>query len=170
MLKIIAVAAVSALAVFAEVTGANADDSGWVHAVSLVDKPKYPPDFKHFDYVNVNAPKGGVVRQSTNGTFDSLNLVPVKGVVGAGLGLIYDQLMVQSLDEISTQYGQVAEALKYPPDYSSVTYRLRTNAKWHDGQPITADDVVWSFQVLTDKDRGNPAQIAYYQHVAKVEK
>jgi len=79
MLKVIAVAAVSAIAVCAQAPGASAEDSGWVHATSLVDSPKYPRDFKRFDYVNPSAPKGGVVRMSDTGTFDSLNLVPPKG-------------------------------------------------------------------------------------------
>lgn len=169
MLKVIAVAAVSALVVCGAAAGANAEDSGWVHATSLIDPPKYPPDFKHFDYVNVNAPKGGLVRLSDTGTFDTLNLVPPKGTIAAGMGLIYDTLMTSALDEPYTEYGLVAESLKFPPDYSSVTYRLRSNAKWHDGEPITADDVVWSFQVLTDKQRGNPGQAFYYQHVVKAE-
>jgi microcin C transport system substrate-binding protein len=169
MLKVIAVAAVSVLVVCGAAAGANAEDSGWVHATSLIDPPKYPPDFKHFDYVNVNAPKGGLVRLSDTGTFDTLNLVPPKGTIAAGMGLIYDTLMTSALDEPYTEYGLLAEALKFPPDYSSVTYRLRSNAKWHDGEPITADDVVWSFQVLTDKQRGNPGQAFYYQHVVKAE-
>jgi len=170
MLKVIAVAAVSAIVACGAAVGANAEDSGWVHATSLIDPPKYPADFKHFDYVNANAPKGGLVRLSDTGTFDSLNLVPPRGTIPVGIGLIYDTLMTSSLDEPSTEYGLLAEGLKFPPDYSSVTYRLRSNAKWHDGEPITADDVVWSFQVLTDKERGNPGQAFYYQHVVKAEK
>lgn len=170
MLKVIAVAAVSAFVACTAAAGASADDGGWVHATSLIDPPKYAADFKHFDYVNVNAPKGGLVRLSDTGTFDTLNLVPPKGTIAAGTGLIYDTLMTSALDEPYTEYGLLAEALKFPPDYSSVTYRLRSNAKWHDGEPITADDVVWSFQVLTDKQRGNPGQAFYYQHVVKAEK
>ena len=170
MLKVIAVAAVSALLACGAAVGANAEDSGWVHATSLIDPPKYAADFKHFDYVNVNAPKGGLVRLSNTGTFDTLNLVPPKGTMAAGIGLIYDTLMTSSLDEPYTEYGLLAEAVKFPPDYSSVTYRLRSGAKWHDGEPITADDVVWSFQVLTDKQHGNPGQAFYYQHVVKAEK
>jgi microcin C transport system substrate-binding protein len=170
MLKVIAVAAVSALAVCAQAGGAGAEDSGWMHATGLIDKPKYPPDFKRFDYVNPDAPKGGLVRMSDTGTFDSLNLVPAKGATPLGLGLIYDSLMTDSLDEVSTEYGLLADKLKYPADYSSVTYHLRDNARWQDGQPITPDDVVWSFQIFTDKERGNPGQAFYYKHVVKAEK
>jgi microcin C transport system substrate-binding protein len=148
---------------------AAAEDE-WRHAASLIAEPKYPKDFARFDYVNPDAPKGGVVRLSDDGTFDTLNLVPPRGTLPSGLGLIYDTLMSASLDEDSAEYGLLAEALKYPADYSSVTYRLRENAKWHDGQPVTADDVVWSFQVLTDKENGSPQQIDYYRHVTKAEK
>ena len=147
-----------------------AAEDAWRHAASLIGEPKYPKDFPRFDYVNPDAPKGGLVRLSDDGTFDTLNLVPPRGTLPTGLGLIYDTLMTGSLDEDSTEYGLLAEALKYPADYSSVTYRLRENAKWHDGQPVTPEDVVWSFQVLTDKDNGSPQQIDYYRHVTKAEK
>jgi microcin C transport system substrate-binding protein len=170
MLRVIAVGAISALIACGGAVGALAADSGWVNAISLIDQPKYPPDFKHFDYVNINAPKGGLVRMSGTDGFDNLNLVPEKGTTPLGLGLIYDTLMTPSLDEPSTEYGLLAEALKFPSDYSSVTYRLRGNAHWHDGTPITPDDVVWSFQAFTDKEHGNPGQAFYYQHVVKAEK
>jgi microcin C transport system substrate-binding protein len=141
-------------------------DSEWRHASSLIGEPKYPPDFERFDYVNPDAPKGGIVRLSETGSFDSLNFVPPRGAVAVGLALIYDTLMTSSMDELSTEYGLIAEALKFPEDYSSVTYRLRSDAKWHDDEPITADDVVWSFTVLKDI---SPQQSFYYQHVTKAE-
>src|SRR4029078_199508 len=84
-----------------------------------------------------------------------------------GLGLIYDSLMTPSMDEVSTEYGLLADALKYPADYSSVPYRLRDNAKWQDGQPVTPDDVVFSFDSLKQY---NPGQAFYYRHVTKAEK
>jgi len=167
MLKFIAVAAVSAIVVCGAAGGANADDSGWATGLSLIDTPKYPADFKHFDYVNVNAPKGGLVRLAETGTFDSLNLVPEKGTTPAGLGLIYDTLMVDSMDEVETEYGLVADGVKIAPDGSSVTYRLRPEAKWHDGQPITPDDVVYSLDALKQY---NPGQAFYYRHIAGAEK
>lgn len=141
-------------------------DGEWRHATSLIGEPKYQPDFSRFDYVNPDAPKGGVVRLSETGGFDSLNFVPPRGEIANGLGLIYDTLMTSSMDELSTQYGLIAEALKFPDDYSSVTYKLRDGAKWHDGEPITADDVVWSFEILKDI---NPQQAFYYQHVTGAE-
>lgn len=135
-------------------------------ATSLMGIPKYPPDFKHFDYVNPNAPKGGLLRLSESGTFDSFNLVIARGVAAAGLGLIYDTLTTQSRDEVASAYGLIAEGLRYPADFSSVTYRLRPGARWHDGEPITPQDVVWSFEVIT---KNNPAQAFYYRHVKSVE-
>ena len=136
-------------------------------ATSLMGTPKYPADFKHFDYVNPAAPKAGTVRLSESGTFDSFNVVIPRGTAAAGIGLIYDTLTTQSRDEVATAYGLIAEGLRYPDDFSSVTYRLRAGAKWHDGAPITADDVVWSFDVLT---KNNPGQAFYYRHVKSVEK
>ncbi|MBN8997177.1 MAG: ABC transporter substrate-binding protein [Rhizobiales bacterium] len=159
--------ALAVAALVAGFAGSAAADDQWMHATSLIDTPKYPADFKHFDYVNVNAPKGGTVRLSSTGTFDSLNFVPPRGTLADGIGLIYDTLMTPAMDEVSTEYGLLAEALKYPDDYSSVTYKLRTNAKWQDGEPVTPDDVVYSFDVLK---QFNPGQAFYYRHVEKAEK
>ncbi len=160
--------AASALAVVASGAAAQTSEGEWRHATSLVEEqPKYPADFTHFDYVDPDAPKGGVVRMSDIGTFDSLNFVPPRGTTPLGLGLIYDTLMTSSMDEVSTMYGLLADAVKYPDDYSSVTYRLREGARWHDGQPVTPEDVVFSFDVLKEY---NPQQAYYYQHVEKAEK
>ena len=145
---------------------AHGQDSEWRHATSLVGDPKYPTGFTRFDYVNPDAPKGGIVRRSENGSFDSLNHVPPKGAIVAGLSLIYDTLMTSSFDEVSTEYGLIAEALKFPEDYSSVTYKLREGAKWHDGTPISTDDVIWSFDNIKS---ASPQQGFYYQHVATAE-
>ncbi len=145
---------------------APAQEPGWLHALSLMGQPRYAPGFKHFDYVNPAAPKGGLLRLSSEGSFDSLNFVPVRGTAAAGLTLLYDSLMVQSFDEVSTEYGLLAEAVRHPPDFSSVTYRLRAGARWHDGKPITPEDVVWSFEALKQH---NPGQAFYYRHVVKAE-
>jgi len=144
----------------------NAQEPVWRHATSLNEEPKYPADFARFDYVNPNAPKGGVVRLSDTGGFDTLNPILSKGNPGPGIGLVYEALMTSALDEVSTMYGLIAEAMTYPDDYSSVTFRLRPEAKWHDGEPVTAEDVVWSFQKLIEL---NPPQKFYYQHVTKAE-
>jgi microcin C transport system substrate-binding protein len=146
--------------------GEAAADLGWRHATSLLGEPKYKPGFAHFDYVNPDAPKGGTVRLSSLGSFDSFNPVPAKGVVAAGLGNLYQSLMASSQDEPSSMYGEIAEAVRYPADFSSVTYRLNPKARWHDGRPITAEDVVWSFGVLKEN---NPRQAFYYRNVVKAE-
>jgi microcin C transport system substrate-binding protein len=146
---------------------ASADNGEWRHGLALLGKPKYQPGFKHFDYVNPNAPKGGLVRLGENGSFDSLNFVIPRGTTPAGLGLIYDTLMAASLDEVATEYGLLAEAVRHPPDWSSVTYRLRKEARWHDGKPVTPEDVVWSFEKLIELNRN---QEFYYKHVKKAEK
>ncbi|MEZ5841469.1 MAG: extracellular solute-binding protein [Hyphomicrobiales bacterium] len=144
----------------------RAEEPAFQHATALIGAPKYPADFKHFDYVNPDAPKGGIARFSDTGTFDSLNFVIPKGTTPLGIGLIYDTLMTSSLDEASTMYGLLAESVRHPDDYSSATFRLRPDARWQDGQPVTAEDVVWSFEVLT---ANNPQQAFYYQHVTKAE-
>ncbi len=144
-----------------------AAEAEWRHGLSLLGTPRYPPDFKHFDYVNPNAPKGGLVRLGENGSFDTLNFIITKGTPAAGLTLIYDTLMAPSLDEVATEYGLLAEAVRYPPDFSSVSYRLRKEARWHDGKPVTPEDVVWTFENLV---KYNNPQRFYYRHVVKAEK
>ncbi len=156
----------SALLVVAGLTAGHAADSEWEHATSLLGEPKYPADFPHFDYVNPDAPKGGVVRLPQTGGFDNLNPIPAKGNLASGLGLVFETLMTSSLDETSTMYGLIAEAMKYPDDYSSVTFRLRPEARWHDGEPVTPEDVVWSFEKLVEL---NATQKFYYQHVTNAE-
>ena len=139
------------------------------HALSLFGQVKYPAGFKHFDYVNPAAPKGGTVRQIQVGTFDNFNLVVagVKGSLAAGVQLIYESLTTASLDEVSTEYGALAELLSHPEDFSFVIYRLRAEAKWHDGKPVTAEDVIFS---LDSFKKHHPQYSAYYRHVVKAEK
>lgn len=141
----------------------------WRHALSLFGKVKYPADFKRFDYVNPDAPKGGVARQIAVGTFDNFNIVVsgVKGQVAGAVAFIYETLLTPALDEVSTEYGALAEAVSHPDDFSSVSYRLRPQAKWHDGKPVTADDVIFS---LDSFKKHHPMYSAYYSHVVKAEK
>jgi microcin C transport system substrate-binding protein len=150
-------------------TRAQAQQKNWRHGLSLFGDLKYPSDFKQFDYVNANAPKGGMVRQSALGTFDNFNVMVagVKGSLAAGIDLIYDRLSVPALDEVSSAYGLLAEAVSYPADYSSASYRLRPEAKWHDGVPVTSDDVIFSFEAFR---KYSPQQSAYYRHVVTIEK
>jgi microcin C transport system substrate-binding protein len=148
---------------------AQAEPASWTHALSLLSKPKYGPDFTHFDYVNPDAPKTGQVRMGAQGGFDNFNPVVagVKGQLDAGVGLVYETLSTASLDEVMTSYGVLAEAMRVAPDVSSVTYRLRANARWHDGKPITPEDVIFSFDAFKTY---SPQYAFYYAHVSKAEK
>jgi microcin C transport system substrate-binding protein len=148
---------------------AAADEPVWRHALSLFGSVKYPADFARFDYVNPDAPKGGVVRQISIGTFDNFNpaVAGVKGSIASAVGLIYESLTTPSEDEVSTEYGALAEAVSYPEDFSFVTYRLRPQAKWHDGEPVTPEDVIFS---LDSFKKYHPQYSAYYRHVVKAEK
>ena len=150
-------------------TPARAQERTWHHGLSLFGEPEYPEGFKHFAYVNPNAPKGGVVRQIALGTYDNFNLVVagVKGSLAGGIDLVLDTLMVPALDEVSSLYGLLAETVSHPADFSSVTYRLRPQARWHDGMPVTADDVIFSFEAFK---KNSPQLSAYYRHVVKAEK
>ena len=133
------------------------------HALALYGDPKYPSDFQKFDYVSMNAKKGGTFNNAVVGTFDSLNPFIIRGVAAAGLGLIYETLLENSLDEPQTGYGLLAESVEVPDDRSYVTFKLRPQAKWHDGTPVTADDVVWSFETLLK--HGQPFFRSYYAQV-----
>ena len=138
------------------------------HALSLVGEPQYGPEFKNFDWVNPDAPKGGTVRVGALGSFDSLNPFTIKGEVADGVGsLVYDALMATSLDEPSTEYGLVAEWVSYPDDYSSATFQLREGARFHDGQPITVEDVIFSLDALK---KAHPLFNLYYKNVVAAEK
>ncbi|MEQ1955765.1 extracellular solute-binding protein [Mesorhizobium sp. CN2-181] len=138
----------------------------WRGTSTLFGESKYGNDFKRYDYVNPDAPKGGTINSAALGTFDSFNPFSVSGTPAAGIGsyggLLYDTLMVQSIDEPSTSYPMIAEAFKYPDDYSSATYRINPRARWHDGTPITAEDVVWSLKTLKEV---NALYNKYYANV-----
>ena len=142
-----------------------------VHALALHGMPKYGPGFTHLDYANPGAPKGGTLRLHALGTFDSLNPFIIKGTPAAGLsylgqGLIYDSLMEQSNDEPFSMYCLLCETVEMPADHKSITFNLRKEARWHDGTPVTADDVVWSFNTFMEK--GAPFFKAYYNDVENV--
>ena len=138
------------------------------HGLSLMGSLKYPADFKHFDYVNPNAPKGGHLRRGTVGTFDSLNNFILKGRPAGLVGFIYDSLMENNPGEPSAEYGRLAESVSHPDDFSSVTYTLRANARWHDGKPVTPEDVIFSLE--TFREGGLPFYAFYYANVTKAEK
>lgn len=141
------------------------------HAIALHGSPKYGPDFEHVDYVNPDAPKGGTLKQHVIGSFDSLNPFIVKGDPAAGMsfirsGLLYESLMQNAWDEPFTLYGVLAKDITVAEDKSWVRFTLRDEATWHDGTPITADDVVWTFNTLMDK--GQPFFKAYWGDVSEV--
>lgn len=166
-LWLLTVAATALLTLCPNLAFADTDDAKCHHALSLVGEPRFGPDFKNFDWVNPDAPKGGKLRQWANGTFDTLNPISDKGVKATGLGLVFDGLFASSFDEPSTQYGLIAECASYPDDFSSVTFKLRPEAKFQDGQPITPEDVIFSF----DQAKAiNPFYSFYYKNVVKAEK
>jgi len=136
------------------------------HAIALYDEPKYAADFQHFDYVNPDAPNGGTLRTASKGTFDSFHLyIPKGNAVSTGS---IETLMVSSEDEPFTEYGLIAETMAWSDDRSWVIFNLREQARWHDGKPITANDVIWSFEILTT--RGDPQYRFYYGSVERLEK
>ncbi|HEY5716978.1 MAG TPA: extracellular solute-binding protein [Motiliproteus sp.] len=137
------------------------------HALAMHGSPKYPSDFQHFAYVNPNAPKGGTVRQWSLGTFDSFNSFIIKGTPADDLGLIYDSLMVKSDDEPFSQYGLLAESVDMPEDRSWIRFHLRESARFSDGEPVRADDVIYTFKLL--REQGNPFYRAYYADIASIE-
>lgn len=136
------------------------------HAIAMHGSPKYEQGFKQFDYTSLEARKGGRVNLHEIGTFDSLNSFITKGSAASAVGMIYDTLTVSSADEAFTQYGLVAEKIEYPEDRSWVIFHLNPNARFHDGHPITADDVAYTFELLTTK--GNPFYGFYYADVEQV--
>ncbi len=164
------------LALFASVffSGAQAGPEKH-HALSLIRAPKYPADFKHFDYVNPDAPKGGTVKLQSGATYDNLNYAVFRGSLAPGVAaFVYEPLMLRSDEESSTQYCLLCEWVSYPADMSSVTFKLREGAKWHDGQPITPADVIFSMEALKAKAPKSglpyhPAYAQYYKNVVKGE-
>ena len=137
-------------------------------AISMYGDLKYPPGFTHFQYANPEAPKGGEVKLAAFGTFDTLNPFTLKGVPAAGLGELFDTLMAPSRDEAFSYYGLVAETIETPADRSWVTFTLRPTARFHDGAPMTVEDVIWTLETL--KTKGQPFYRSYYAQVVKAEK
>lgn len=137
-----------------------------VHGIAMHGELKYGADFQHFDYVNPDAPKGGMLRTAARGTFDSFHGHIPKGNAVSTRSI--ETLLTTSDDEAFSEYGLIAESLEVPEDRSWVIFNIRPEARWHDGEPITADDVVWSFETLTTQGRDFFRR--YYASVAKVEK
>ncbi|SMF38763.1 microcin C transport system substrate-binding protein [Xaviernesmea oryzae] len=153
-------------AVFAA-SSVAAQEPKWRHGMAVVGEPELPEGFKQLPYVDLSAPKAGTLRLAEEGTFDNLNPVIDRGAPAAGLGVIFDTLMKRSEDEVFGTYGLLAEAVSYPDDMSSVTFRLRQEAKWPDGQPVTPDDVIFTMEKLKEH---SAFYSGYYRHVTGVEK
>jgi microcin C transport system substrate-binding protein len=137
------------------------------NAMSLHGTPKYKADFTHFDYASPDAPKGGTFRQSAIGTYDNFNRYAQRGDAAVGSELFYDTLMTSSEDEIEVYYSLVAKSVEYPDDYSWIVFHIDPRARHQDGKPITADDVVFSFNKFMSE--GVPQFKQYYAGVAKAE-
>ena len=134
------------------------------HGLSLFGMPELEKDFPHFPYVTPDAPKGGEVRIAEIGSFDSLNPFTIKGNSAAGLGFIHGTLMKPSMSEASASYGLIAETVSHPDDFSSTTFTLRPQARFHDGTPVTVEDVAFSLQALK---KAHPFYRAYYGDVVE---
>lgn len=145
-----------------------ADAQEWRTNSSLIDVDSEKKPFERYSYVNPEAPKGGTLNSVALGTFDSFNPFIVRGTAAAGFsnfgGFLWDTLMQQSTEEPSTSHPLIAEAFRYPDDYSWAAYRINPEARWHDGEPITAEDVVWSFDVLKEV---SPLYNRYFANVVE---
>ncbi len=137
------------------------------HGISMYGDLKYPQGFQHFDYVNPDAPKGGSVSEDALGTFDSFNAFIIKGAPAAGIGLIYDSLLTKAQDEPFSLYGLLAESLEVADDRSWIIFNLNPAARFSDGVPVTADDVVYTFKLL--REQGAPFYRSYYHDIADIE-
>lgn len=139
-----------------------------VIGIAMHGKPRYTEGFAHFDYVNPEAPKGGTMELFTTGTWDSFNPYITKGTAAAGIGMIYATLLTPSSDEPFSEYAQVAESVQVPDDRSWIAFNLNPAARFHDGHPITPEDVIWTFNFL--RTEGDPLYRFYYANVADVVK
>ncbi|MCT7665402.1 extracellular solute-binding protein [Shinella kummerowiae] len=156
------------LAVATGTKAQEAKEPVWRSGVSTIGELKRPNGFERFDYVNADAPKGGELKLSETGTYDTFNPILSKGVVPLSVAsLVFDTLLKSADDEITASYGLLAEGVSYPDDFSSATFRLRTQAKWADGKPVTPEDVIFSFNAVKEHD---PLLSNYYRHVISVEK
>ena len=159
--------AIAAAALF--LIAATALQAEPAHGIALYGTPKEPPSFTHFPYVNADAPKGGRLTMSAYGSFDSTNPLIVRGVAANGIrDFVIESLMARGLDEPFTLYGLIAETVEMPEDRGSITFHLNPKARFSDGQPITADDVLFSFNLL--KEKGRPNHRTYFAKVVKSER
>ena len=139
-------------------------DPDYRHGISYLLPLKYDADFTHFEWANPNAPKAGVMRMPSLGTFDSYNNILEKGRMAAGYdrwgGLVYDKLLEGAADEAMSHYGRLAEGVAKGPNLDWIAFKLRDNARWHDGVPITVDDVLFSFEMFLEHGSGGAQDVA----------
>ncbi|PXX95306.1 extracellular solute-binding protein [Halomonas sp. LBP4] len=146
---------------------ADAEEVPTVHGLALYDEPALAPGFEHFPYVEPDAPKGGTMtRAAVGSSFDSTNPFIIRGTPAIGLSQIYDTLLEGNPDEPFSAYGLLAEGIRLDPERHWIEFDLRPEARFHDGEPVTADDVAFSFELLTEQ--GNPFYGAYYAAVESV--
>ena len=146
------------------------------HGLSYFGDLKYGPDIAHFDYANPDAPKGGRIKLPSIGTFNNLNPYVDKGLLahyisprgGSAGSFILDPLMRKCEDELASYYAWLAESVEVADDFSRVTYKLRENAYWHDGRPVTIEDVLWTFDMI--KSKGSPMWRSLYQDIVALER
>ncbi|HJN03981.1 MAG TPA: ABC transporter substrate-binding protein, partial [Alphaproteobacteria bacterium] len=138
------------------------------HGVAMHGAPKYGPGFAHLEYVNPDAPKGGDLRLGLAGSFDSVQPFIIKGRAAAGRHYVFESLLKRVWDEPFSLYGLIAETVEMPAERTWVEFKLRQDARWHDGTPITVDDVVWSMETL--RDEGRPNHRLFYSKVARIER
>ena len=163
-----AVAAVIAVLVLVASPNAQAQDQDVTitHAIAEIGEPALPADFAHLPYADPDAPRGGTVTLGAFGRFDTLNPIPLAGDFARSIGLLYDPLMARSQAEEATYYGVIAETVEYPDDLSYIVFNLRPEARWHDGEPLTADDVAWTFEQI--QTHGRPFLKSYFENVTSV--
>ena len=168
MLRFTALALTALFVLTATADPAAAAKATRAHGIAMHGDLKYPAGFRNFDYINPAAPKGGNVRLSAIGGYDSFNGFIIRGRPAIGLGLIYDTLMASSADEPFSQYCLLCETVEVPDDRSWVAFTLREQARWQDGKPVTVEDVIWTFE--TFRSKGAPFYRFYYANVTKVAK
>ena len=164
--QIIIIFPLASLMIGVSVTVVGATDLIKASSIAMNGSAKYPDGFSHFEYVNPDAPKGGSVRLNSIGTYDSFNGFISKGVSADGLGMIYETLTTGSSDEAFTEYGLIADEIEYPEDRTWVIYHLNPKAKFHDGEPIKVEDVIFTFNILLEK--GAPFYKSYYGDIVEV--
>ncbi len=152
------------LTIFLYTINANSKTS---HGLSMHGEPKYSFNFKHLDYVNPDAPKGGIMKYGVYGSFDNLNRISFKGSKAAGLGYVHDTLMRRVWDEAFTLYGLIAEKIEMPKDRSYIIFYINPKARFHDGTAITREDVIFSLNTFQNK--GTPNQKKTYGKVIETQ-